>query len=276
MLPLTELNVQDRAGALWLEIDRRHRHNALNVQLLGEMAEVLRRAATDSSIGVIVITGAGPDAFCSGGDVGDLNESNKDRIRALMSRFMEVTQLIRHCPQPVIAAVNGIAVGGGNELVVACDLAIADPGARFGQVGPRIGSAPVLGGSNMLALDVGEKRAKEISMLCRLYTAQQALEMGWINCVSSPGGLAEEVDRWVAELLAMSPRYLEITKITSNIWWDSIQTGYNHGLGLLINAADSAEMKEGVTAFTEKRAPDFTAFRKRSHQDGKHGSDTSS
>jgi 1,4-dihydroxy-2-naphthoyl-CoA synthase len=157
----------------------------------------------------------------------------------------------------VIAAVNGAAAGGGNELVVACDLAIAAERATFGQTGVRVGSAPVLGGTNFLAMSVGEKRAKEIAFLCRRYPAREALEMGLINAVVPDDQLEQEVTKWADELLAMSPRYLEIAKISSNVWWNQCRDSYLSGLGMLVQAIGSKDMIEGASAFMEKRAPQF-------------------
>jgi enoyl-CoA hydratase/carnithine racemase len=148
-------------------------------------------------------------------------------------------------PRPVIAAVNGAAAGGGNELVVACDIAIASEKATFGQTGVRVGSAPVLGGTNFLSMSVGEKRAKEIAFMCRRYPADQALEMGLINAVVPHEQLEEEVTRWADELLYMSPRYLEIAKVNSNVWWNQCRDNYLSGLGMLVQAIGSADMIEG-------------------------------
>jgi 1,4-dihydroxy-2-naphthoyl-CoA synthase len=153
--------------------------------------------------------------------------------------------------------VNGAAAGGGNELVVACDLAIAAERATFGQTGVKIGSAPVLGGTNFLTMSVGEKRAKEISFLCRRYPASEALAMGLINAVVPGEQLEDEVTRWADELLRMSPRYLEIAKISSNSWWNQNRDNYLSGLGMLVQAIGSADMIEGATAFMEKRKPRF-------------------
>jgi 1,4-dihydroxy-2-naphthoyl-CoA synthase len=158
-------------------------------------------------------------------------------------------------PRPVIAAVNGPAAGGGNELVVACDLAIAAESATFGQTGPRVGSAPVLGGANMLAMNVGEKRAKEVAFLCRRYSARDALAMGWINAVVPDGELEAEVMGWCREIARMSPRYLEITKVSSNTFWNALRDAYVHGIGMLAEAIGSHDQREGARAFMEKRVP---------------------
>jgi 1,4-dihydroxy-2-naphthoyl-CoA synthase len=178
-------------------------------------------------------------------------------MRQLYRASLRMFDAIRTCPRPVIAAVNGAAAGGGNELVVACDLAIAARGATFGQTGPRVGSAPVTGATNVMSVQIGEKRAKELSMLCRRYTAEQALEMGLVNAVVDDGELTAEVERWCAELSRMSPRYLEITKVSSNIWWNSARDNFAQGVGMLVQAIGSADMTEGATAFLEKRPPNF-------------------
>jgi 1,4-dihydroxy-2-naphthoyl-CoA synthase len=170
---------------------------------------------------------------------------------------LELFEAIRTSPRPVIAAVNGAAAGGGNELVVACDLAIGARSAKLGQTGPRVGSAPVLGGTNLLAISVGEKRAKEISLMCRRYTAEEAVGMGWLNAVVEDDELDAEVTRWADELLALSPRYLEIAKISSNVWWNACRESYVSGLGMLVQAIGSPDMREGAAAFLEKRAPRF-------------------
>jgi 1,4-dihydroxy-2-naphthoyl-CoA synthase len=157
----------------------------------------------------------------------------------------------------VFAAVNGAAAGGGNELIVACDLAVAARSATFGQTGPRVGSAPVTGATNVLAVQIGEKRAKEMAMLCRRYTAEQALELGLINAVVDDDELEAAVEAIVSELAALSPRYLEITKVSSNVWWNAARDSFSTGLGMLVQAIGSDDMIEGATAFLEKRPPKF-------------------
>jgi enoyl-CoA hydratase/carnithine racemase len=210
----------------------------------------------------VVITGSG-DSFCAGGYLKELASPEPRRIRDLYYGSLRLFDEIRNQPAPVIAAVNGFAVGGGNELVVACDLAIAAESATFGQTGVRIGSAPVLGGTNMLSLLIGEKRAKEVAFLCRRYSAQEALTLGWINKVVPDAELENEVDAWVAELLAKSGRYLEIAKISSNAWWNLMRESYSSGLGMLVQAIGSEDMMEGASAFLERRQPRFPSRRPR-------------
>lgn len=242
-----------RGEVAWLRLNRPERLNAYD----GSMADQLAQAVDEAKeAGVIVITGSGR-AFCAGGYLGELTEPDEIRIRELFSSSLRLFDSIRMSPRPVIAAVNGAAFGGGNELVVACDIAIAARSAAFGQTGPRIGSAPVLGGTNMLAACVGEKRAKEIAMMCRRYTAQQALELGWINEVVPDEDLETEVSRWAQEFLSLSPRYLEIAKISSNVWWNTCRESFISGIGMLTQAIGSADMREGARAFLEKRPPRF-------------------
>jgi 2-ketocyclohexanecarboxyl-CoA hydrolase len=245
--------VERRGEVAWIRLARPDRMNAYDAA----MGERLTRAVRDAAdAGVIVLTGTGR-AFCAGGFLADLADPDPAQLRAMFLASLDLFEAIRTSPRPVIAAVNGAAAGGGNELVVACDLAIAARSATFGQTGPRVGSAPVLGGTNLLAISVGEKRAKEVAMMCRRYPAERALELGWINEVVDDGELDAEVTRWADELLALSPRYLEISKISSNVWWNACRENYLSGLGMLVQAIGSDDMREGAAAFMEKRPPRF-------------------
>ena len=164
---------------------------------------------------------------------------------------------IRTCPRPVIAAVNGAAAGGGNELVVACDLAIAARSATFGQTGPRVGSSPVTGATNVMGVQIGEKRAKELSMLCRRYSAERPSRWAWSTRSSTTTRSRRRSRRGCDELAALSPRYLEITKISSNLWWNAARDSFSTGLGMLVQAIGSDDMVEGAASFMEKRKPQF-------------------
>ncbi|MGH2889710.1 MAG: enoyl-CoA hydratase/isomerase family protein [Solirubrobacteraceae bacterium] len=247
-----------RGEVAWLRLNRPERRNAYDAAMADELIARLR-AAHDA--GVVVITGS-EGAFCAGGFLANLAQAKEHEIRAMFDASLRLLDEIRHCSRPVIAAVNGAAAGGGNEIVVACDFAIAAESATLGQTGPRVGSAPVLGGTNMLAVQIGEKRAKEVSMLCRRYPARRAFEMGWVNAVVADDELEAEVERWADELLQMSPRYLEIAKISSNAWWNQLRESYVSGLGMLAQAIGSEDMVEGATAFMEKRRPRFRAIRR--------------
>ncbi len=250
---MSDILVEQRGDVRWIRLNRPDRMNAYDAEMARELIGAIEDAA-DS--GVIVLSGTGR-AFCAGGYLANLSNPNPDALRRMFYGSLHVYEAIRTSPRPVIAAVNGAAAGGGNELVVACDLAIAADTATFGQTGVRIGSAPVLGGTNFLAMNIGEKRAKEVAFMCRKYKAAEALAMGWVNAVVSPEQLEEEVTRWADELLAMSPRYLEIAKISSNVWWNQSRDAYLSGLGMLVQAIGSNDMIEGATAFMEKRKPQF-------------------
>lgn len=244
--------VSERAGAVaWIRLNRPDRMNAYDQAMAEDLIDAVRDAA---DAGVIVITGTGR-AFCAGGYLANLRDPDPEELRGMFYGSLRFLDEIRLSPRPVIAAVNGAAAGGGNELVIACDLAVAARSATFGQTGPKVGSAPVLGGTNLLAVQIGEKRAKEVSFLCRRYSAEQALELGWINEVADDDELEAATTRLAEELLAMSPRYLEIAKASSNLWWNSARDNYLSGLGMLVQAIGSDDMVEGATAFMEKRAP---------------------
>jgi len=250
---LKSVYTEEREGVAWITLNKPERMNAYDAEMVTELAEAVDAASASD---VIVITGSGK-AFCAGGYLANLRDPDETELRRMFTASFKFFEAIRCSPRPVIAAVNGAAAGGGNELVVACDLAIAAQSATFGQTGVRIGSAPVLGGTNFLAMSIGEKRAKEVAFLCRRYTADQALDLGWINKVVADEELEPEVTRWAQELQAMSPRYLEIAKVSSNIWWNQCRDGYISGLGMLIQAIGSDDMREGANAFLEKRKPQF-------------------
>lgn len=252
-----DVTVERRGEVAWIRLNRPDRMNAYDAAMGQALTRAVREAA---DAGVIVLTGTGR-AFCAGGYLANLADPDPAELRGMFFASLELFDAIRTSPRPVIAAVNGAAAGGGNELVVACDLAIAARSAKLGQTGPRVGSAPVLGGTNLLAISVGEKRAKEISMMCRRYTAEQALELGWLNAVVDDDELDAEVTRWADELLALSPRYLEIAKISSNVWWNACRDNYVSGLGMLVQAIGSDDMREGAAAFLDKRPPNFRGTR---------------
>jgi 2-ketocyclohexanecarboxyl-CoA hydrolase len=250
---MADIECEQRGDVAWIRLNRPERMNSYDAKMAGELIDAIDAAA---SSGVIVLTGTGR-AFCAGGYLANLSNPDRNELRSMFYGSLKVFDAIRNSPRPVIAAVNGAAVGGGNELVVACDLAIACESATFGQTGVRIGSAPVLGGTNFLSMSIGEKRAKEVAFLCRRYKAREALELGWINTVVADDLLQAETTRWADELLAMSPRYLDIAKISSNVWWNQCRDAYLSGLGMLVQAIGSNDMVEGATAFMEKRKPRF-------------------
>jgi|TARA_B100000959_G_scaffold180960_1_gene189323 enoyl-CoA hydratase/carnithine racemase len=251
---MDDVVVDRREHGLWLRLNRPERMNAYDRNTIDELVAAFREHVDAR---VVVITGTN-GAFCAGGYLANLTTPDFWELRSLFMGSLELFDTIRNAPMPVIAAVNGGAFGGGNELVVCCDLAIAAESAQLGQTGVRVGSAPVLGGTNLLAMTVGEKRAKEVSFLCRKYSAKQAMDLGWINHVVPDDELEDEVDRWCQELAAMSPRYMELAKASSNVMYNQFRDNMVQGLNSLIQAIGSRDMKEGATAFMDKRCPDFS------------------
>jgi 2-ketocyclohexanecarboxyl-CoA hydrolase len=238
----------------WVTLNRPERKNAMDGDMFAHFAELIDQAGREA--GVVVIIGAG-DTFCAGGFLGALAEPSDATVKRLFDQTFTALSAVRRCPRPVIAAIDGFAVGGGNELVVACDLAIATDRAILGQTGPRVGSAPVLGGTNLLAMSIGEKRAKEVAFMCRRYSATEALNLGWVNAVVPAQDLVTEATRWADELLVMSPRYLEIAKASSNVWWNTCAESMSSGVAALTQAIGSEDMIEGASAFLERRPPQF-------------------
>lgn len=250
-----------RGGVAWVTLNRPHRYNAFDAPTIVALGDTLKAIGREAEIGVVVLTGAGDKAFSAGGDVGELAAFNLPKARELFDGAQETLTIMRRIPQPIIAMVNGVAMGGGNELVICSDLAIASDRARFGQNGPKVGSSPLFGGTNLLAMTIGEKKAREVVYLCRQYPAQEALELGWINKVVPHDELRAEVERWCAELLERSPAYLELSKISSNVWWDALTPSMEAAKQALFRLAGGEQMTEGATAFLEKRKPDFSRFR---------------
>lgn len=247
------VSVEGKKGVVYIRFERPERRNAYDVDMANTVIEGLQAASRAEAV---VLTGSG-GSFCAGGALSQLGDSNPEELRDLFTTSLRLVDAIRTCPRPVIAAVDGPAAGGGNELVIACDFAIATERSTFGQTGPKVGSAPVLGATNFSAVQIGEKRSKEMSFMCRRYSASQALEMGLINEVVADGELGLGVQRWLDEIHQLSPRYLEIAKISSNMWWNASKDSMQSGLEALIQAIGSDDMREGSRAFLEKRKPKF-------------------
>ena len=255
-------------GIAKITIDRPEVRNAFRPQTLIEISDALEQAREDTSVGVIVLTGEGPLAFCSGGDQrvrGDTGYETEPGKPGAVGRF-HVTDLhiqIRRTPKPVVAMVAGYAIGGGHVLHLVCDLTIAADNARFGQTGPKVGSFDGGFGSGLLARQIGQKRAKEIWFLCRQYDAATALDWGLVNTVVPLAELEEETVRWCAEMLALSPLALRMLKASFNAADDGL-AGVQQLAGdatLLFYMSDEAQ--EGRDAYVSKRSPDFTKFPRR-------------
>lgn len=252
-------------GIAKITIDRPEVRNAFRPETIVEISAALERAREDNSVGVVVLTGEGPLAFCSGGDQRVRGDTGYMPEGAGVGRF-HVTDLhvqMRRLPKPLVAMVAGYAVGGGHVLHVICDLTIAADNARFGQTGPRVGSFDGGFGAGALVNQVGMKKAKEIWFLTRQYDAQQALDMGLVNTVVPLEELEEETVRWCKEMLELSPFALRLLKASFNATEDGL-TGLQqlaHDANLLFYASDEA--REGREAYKQKRKPDFGKFPKR-------------
>ena len=250
-------------GIAKISINRPHKRNAFTPQTVKEMSEAMEFARQDGRIGVIILTGEGGEAFCSGGDQsvrghgGYVGEDQVPRLNVL-----DLQMQIRRIPKPVVAMVAGYAIGGGHVLHVVCDLSIAADNARFGQTGPKVGSFDGGFGASYLARVVGQKKAREIWFLCDQYDAQEALAMGLVNTVVPLDQLEETTIAWCRKMLDKSPIALRMIKASLNAELDG-QAGIQQLAGdatLLYYLSDEA--KEGKDAFLEKRKPDFSKFPK--------------
>jgi naphthoate synthase len=258
-----------KVGIAKITIDRPEVRNAFRPQTLIEISDALTRARDDLDVGVIILTGQGPDAFCSGGDQrvrGDAGYLAEDEAaRRGVGRF-HVTDLhvqIRRTPKPVVAMIAGYAIGGGHVLHVVCDLSIAADNARFGQTGPKVGSFDGGYGAGLLARQIGAKRAREVWFLCRQYDAQTALDWGLVNAVVPLERLERETVEWCREMLALSPFALRLLKASFNATEDGLAgiQQLAHDANLLFYGSEEAH--EGRDAYVEKRRPDFSKFPRR-------------
>lgn len=251
-----DITYEMRGAAAWITINRPEKYNAFRGQTCEELIHALNKAAWDKSVAAIVLTGAGNKAFCTGGDQ-SAHDGGYDGRGIIGLPVEELQSTVRDVPKPVIARVNGYAIGGGNVLVTVCDLAIASEKAIFGQVGPKVGSVDPGFGTALLARVVGEKKAREIWMLCRRYSAQEALAMGLVNTVVPHDNLDVEVEEWCSEIEALSPTAISIAKKSFNLDSESIRGISGMGMQALSLYYETEESKEGVNAFMEKRKPNF-------------------
>jgi naphthoate synthase len=259
----TDILYEKADGIAKITINRPDVRNAFRPLTVREMGQAFEAAREDPEVGVVILTGAGDEAFCSGGDQrvrGEQGYVGDDQVPRL--NVLDLQRQIRTLPKPVVAMVAGYAVGGGHVLHVVCDLTIAAENARFGQTGPRVGSFDGGFGSSYLARIVGQKRAREIWFLCRQYDAHQAFAMGLVNAVVPLDRLEEETVGWCREMLAMSPLALRCLKAAMNADCDG-QTGLQELAGnatLLFYMSEEAQ--EGRNAYLERRKPDFSRFRR--------------
>lgn len=259
---LTDVRYEVDDGLAWITINRPERYNSFRGRTIDELIWAFKAAWADRTVGVVALTGEGDKAFCAGGDQKQRQESGD--YGPTESGLFEVEtlhRLIRDIPKPVVAALNGVAVGGGHVIHVLCDLTIAADHATFGQAGPRVGSFDAGFGSAYLARILGEKRAREVWYLCRQYDAETMQEWGLVNAVVPGPELRAEVRRWADEMLAKSPTALKVLKHSFNADTEAIA-----GIGAVaFDALDlfvtTPEAREGVDAFVEKRSPDFASYR---------------
>jgi naphthoate synthase len=260
-----DIRYETAEGIAKITIDRPEVRNAFRPETVIELSDAFERAREDTSVGVIILTGEGTLAFCSGGDQRVRGDTGYEAEGDEVGRF-HVTDLhvqMRRLPKPIVAMVAGYAVGGGHVLHVVCDLTIAADNARFGQTGPKVGSFDGGFGASLLAKQVGLKKAKEIWFLCRQYDAQQALDMGLVNTVVPLEKLEEETVAWCREMLELSPFALRLLKASFNASEDGLAgiQQLAHDTNLLFYASEEA--REGRTAYMEKRRPDYGRFPKR-------------
>lgn len=250
-------------GIATITIDRPEKRNAFRTLTVDEMIAAFQNAWWDPAIGVVILTGTGDKAFCAGGDQSERGASGYDTSSAGHEMNVEgLHNIIRNIPKPVIAAVNGFAIGGGHVLHVLCDISLAADTARFGQTGPRVGSFDAGYGSAYLARVVGEKKAREIWYFCRQYTAEEAREMGLVNKVVPADKLMEEARAWATELLQKSPTALKFLKYSFNADTAHISGISNMAMSALELYYQTDEALEGVNAFNQRRPVDFSKFRK--------------
>ena len=258
----TDVTYEVDNGLAWVTINRPDRYNAFRARTVDELVHAFKLAWADDGVGVVALTGAGDKAFCTGGDqkqrmeTGDYgpSETGLFEVEALH-------RVIRDVPKPVIAAVNGFAIGGGHVLHLLCDLTLSADTATYGQNGPRVGSFDAGFGTGLMARAIGEKRAREIWFLCRRYSPEQAYEWGLVNKVVPADQLRAEVRSWADEIMKLSPTALKVLKQSFNT-----DTEHFAGIGQMAYSAlklfgETAEAQEGIVAFNEKRPPDFSSHR---------------
>ncbi|MEV8511639.1 enoyl-CoA hydratase-related protein [Dactylosporangium sp. NPDC051484] len=261
-MELSDILYEVKDSVARITINRPEKRNAFREETLDELIWAFGQAEADRTVGVIVLTGAGDRAFCSGGDIAWEDASDPVGAARMNRRTSVLSMIMRGCGKPVIARVQGYAVGGGNELQMICDLTIATSDSKFGQSGPKMGSVPVWWGTQLLPRIVGERRAREIVMLCEPITAQEAKAIGLINKVVAPEELDAAVDAWCERLLSLSPQALRVAKLSLNFESDQLWASVQHGQQMINFIHGTDEFHEGTSAFLEKRPADFARFRR--------------
>jgi len=264
-MKFSEIKYDKNDGIARISINRPKSYNAVDQVAANELVDALNDAWIDESVGVVVFTGEGEKAFCTGGDQSTRKLGGYKGSKLtfpLIEAWNRATQIIRTIPKPVIARVNGFAIGGGHVWHMVCDLSIASEDAVFGQVGPSVGSFDIGFGTGDLVRTVGLKKAKEIWFMCRRYSAVEALDMGLVNAVVPYEQLDEEVEKWCNDLLEKSPIALKMLKASFQAESDGTEGITNLSIGALKMYYSTEEALEGRNAFMEKRKPEFNKFRK--------------
>lgn len=259
-----------RDGVAWVTINRPEIHNAVRERTLDELIDAVERANAEPAVGVVVLSGAGDKAFCSGGDFRSMMRLNRWNGHLWNNRMIGLAHAIRRLGKPVIAMVHGWCMGGGNEIQLMCDLTIASEDAVFGQTGAKVGACPVVGATQYLPRLLGDKRAKEMIFLCDRYTAAEAERINLINKVVPRERLRAETEAWCHKILSHSPQTIRFTKISMNFESDLLYPSWIHGVEMLSTVWGSDESLEGMRAFVEKRQPDFSPWRGGEAEVAKH------
>ena len=253
-------------GVARVTINRPETRNAFREQTLDELIDAFRSTRNDPSIACAVVTGAGDQAFSSGGDFHAMMRLNRANALHWNDRMLGLAMAIRGLPIPVIAMVNGWCMGGGHELALWCDLVIASANAVFGQTGAKVGACPTVGATQYIARLIGERLAREMIFLCRTFTAEEAERIGLINRCVPRAELADATREWCERIKTYSPQTLRATKKSLNFEPDELYASWQHGMELLAHIWGSEESLEGMQAFMDKREPDFRKFRLRNKQ----------
>lgn len=253
-------------GALWVTINRPEVRNAFREETLDEIKEALEWTAYDPTVACVVITGEGNKAFSAGGDFTAMMRLNRQNAHHWNDRMLGVAMTIRGLPIPAIAMVNGWCMGGGHELALWCDLVIASDNAVFGQTGAKVGACPTVGATQYLPRILGERLAREMIFLCRTFPAAEAVEVGLANLVVPQAELRAATLEWVQRINSFSSQTLRATKKSLNHESDELYASWQQGMELLANIWGTEESLEGMSAFVEKRKPDFGQFRQRNKE----------
>ncbi len=248
-------------GRATITINRPDSLNAFRARTIIELCDAFERAGDDEAVGVIVFTGAGDRAFCVGGDVMEPTRTMQEKRQGHLLG-PRLASAMRNNGTPIICRVRGWCIGGGNEMNIISDITITDTTGRFGQAGPKLGSAPLWWGCQLMPAIVGEKKAREMLFLTRHYDAHEAKAMGLVNEVVQPEALDSTVSGWCNEILRGSPQGLRLAKIAMNTATDQLYGSVNAGMELMaLNHVYGPEVREGISAFQEKRRPDWRTFR---------------